>query len=329
MLAAGAARSWRGWMLASAAAAMLVDLLAGSRADREIARTRPQSERDERRPPGPAGQRRRPHVSATTGSLDETAQMVERRHAALALLLIDMFNGVARRRRGPAPGHRPLDPGQQLARPAHRSPCGMDQERLIDARRDLRQQPRRAPAPGLPAGRPEPLRLSPAAAGPGRAADRGQGSPRPGRRAGRGRGLRRAHPAAPPTICPTCAAWPTPPSACPSAARRMRRRTSWASASASTPSTAVPPSIRAWTSPAPTDTPIYATGAGRGLLRRRALGYGNTVEIDHGRGFKTRYAHLPRHRRRSRASASPSASGSAAWAPPAAPRACTCTTKCG
>jgi murein DD-endopeptidase MepM/ murein hydrolase activator NlpD len=39
-------------------------------------------------------------------------------------------------------------------------------------------------------------------------------------------------------------------------------------------------------------TPIYATGPGVVSFVGPRSGYGNTVEIDHGRGFKTRYAHL-------------------------------------
>jgi murein DD-endopeptidase MepM/ murein hydrolase activator NlpD len=39
-------------------------------------------------------------------------------------------------------------------------------------------------------------------------------------------------------------------------------------------------------------TPIQATGPGVVSFTGVRSGYGNTVEIDHGRGFKTRYAHL-------------------------------------
>lgn len=39
-------------------------------------------------------------------------------------------------------------------------------------------------------------------------------------------------------------------------------------------------------------TPIYATGPGVVAYVGRRAGYGNVVEIDHGRGLKTRYAHL-------------------------------------
>ena len=39
-------------------------------------------------------------------------------------------------------------------------------------------------------------------------------------------------------------------------------------------------------------TPIYATGPGVVAFVGQRSGYGNVVEIDHGRGLKTRYAHL-------------------------------------
>lgn len=41
-------------------------------------------------------------------------------------------------------------------------------------------------------------------------------------------------------------------------------------------------------------SPIYSTAPGVVAFTGVRSGYGNTVEIDHGRGFKTRYAHLQR-----------------------------------
>ena len=43
---------------------------------------------------------------------------------------------------------------------------------------------------------------------------------------------------------------------------------------------------------APRGTPIYATAPGRVISAGRSGPYGNAVVIDHGMGFKTRYAHL-------------------------------------
>jgi murein DD-endopeptidase MepM/ murein hydrolase activator NlpD len=43
---------------------------------------------------------------------------------------------------------------------------------------------------------------------------------------------------------------------------------------------------------APSGAPVRATGAGKVIEAGRAGGYGNMVEIDHGHGLTTRYAHL-------------------------------------
>jgi murein DD-endopeptidase MepM/ murein hydrolase activator NlpD len=44
--------------------------------------------------------------------------------------------------------------------------------------------------------------------------------------------------------------------------------------------------------PGPYSTPIYSTAPGIVSFTGVRAGYGNTIEIDHGGGFKTRYAHL-------------------------------------
>ena len=41
-----------------------------------------------------------------------------------------------------------------------------------------------------------------------------------------------------------------------------------------------------------TGTPVYATGNGKVIHARWQSGFGNLVEIDHGYGYRTRYAHL-------------------------------------
>jgi len=43
---------------------------------------------------------------------------------------------------------------------------------------------------------------------------------------------------------------------------------------------------------APIGTPIYATGDGKVSVISRVTGYGKQIEIDHGYGYKTKYAHM-------------------------------------
>jgi len=42
----------------------------------------------------------------------------------------------------------------------------------------------------------------------------------------------------------------------------------------------------------PAGTPIFATADARVVKAQRAGGYGNMVELDHGNGYQTRYAHM-------------------------------------
>ncbi len=47
---------------------------------------------------------------------------------------------------------------------------------------------------------------------------------------------------------------------------------------------------------APTGTPVYASGNGKAVrVDNRATGFGNHIEIDHGYGYKTIYAHLSKY----------------------------------
>ncbi|MGM0624098.1 MAG: peptidoglycan DD-metalloendopeptidase family protein, partial [Campylobacterota bacterium] len=46
-----------------------------------------------------------------------------------------------------------------------------------------------------------------------------------------------------------------------------------------------------------TGTPIQAAAGGKVIAKGRRSGYGNTVTIDHGNGFKTLYAHMSNYRR--------------------------------
>ena len=46
--------------------------------------------------------------------------------------------------------------------------------------------------------------------------------------------------------------------------------------------------------PGPMGTPVYATADGMVARAERAGGYGNLIEVNHGRGIETRYGHLSR-----------------------------------
>ena len=116
-----------GWCLV-ASGGFAFDLVMQSQADRTVARARAASERlnaDLQARLDSAVVR----MTATTGSLDEMAQMVERRHAALTQVM-GMFQGVdgAQAALAPAPS---LDPDAHT--PVQRMlAVRMDQERLID-----------------------------------------------------------------------------------------------------------------------------------------------------------------------------------------------------
>ncbi len=97
----------------------------------------------------------------------------------------------------------------------------------------------------------------------------------------------------PPTTSATCAACKTARNIFRSAGRpsaRVRRQR--LSASASTRSITPPSFHEGQDFAGPYLTPIYATAPGVVSYVGVRTGYGNVVEIDHGNGFKTRYAHL-------------------------------------
>jgi hypothetical protein len=115
-----------GWFLV-ASGGFAFDLVMQSQADRTVARARAASERlnaDLQARLDSAVVR----MSATTGSLDEMARMVERRHAALTQVM-GMFRGVDGAQAALAPA-RSLDPATHT--PVQRMlAVRMDQERLI------------------------------------------------------------------------------------------------------------------------------------------------------------------------------------------------------
>jgi murein DD-endopeptidase MepM/ murein hydrolase activator NlpD len=265
---------------------MIFDMVAQSQTDRTVASARAASERmnaDLQARLDSAVVR----MTATTGSLDEMAQMVERRHAALTQVM-SMFRGVegAEQALRPAP---PLNPDRSS--PVQRMVAvRMDQERLI-ARAETEAQTRA-----------ERLRLAFRLAGLNPAAytphDTALGGPLVEARDPRALAavldvdeafaVRIRHAADNLSDMRSLA----------NAAEGMpfRRPTQARTTSGFgvrfDPFNGRPALHQGQDFAAPLNTPIYAPAPGIVSFVGVRSGYGNTVEIDHGRGFKTRYAHL-------------------------------------
>lgn len=274
-----------GWCLV-ASGGFALDLISQSSADRAVARSRASAERlnaDLQARLDSAVVR----MSATTGSLDEMAEMVERRHAALTRVMT-MFHGVegAQTALAPAPALNPdrSTPVQRMIA------VRMDQERLI------------ARAESVASSRAERLRLAfrlaglnPAAYAPHNAALGGPlvdaGDPRAlgavldvdeafavriRHAADNLSDMRQLADAAEglPFRRPTAA------------------RTTSGFGVRFDPFNGRPALHQGQDFAAPLNTPIYATAPGIVSFVGVRSGYGNVVEIDHGRGFKTRFAHL-------------------------------------
>ena len=79
---------------------------------------------------------------------------------------------------------------------------------------------------------------------------------------------------------------------------------------------------------ADTGTPILAAAGGVVVAQETHSAYGNMVEVDHGNDLITRYAHASQAAGARRATWSSAARRSPRWAPPAAPPARTCTSRC-
>jgi murein DD-endopeptidase MepM/ murein hydrolase activator NlpD len=286
MLAAGAATVLGGWMLVSSGGFML-GALAESRAEAEIARTRAAAERvnaDLQARLESAVMR----MSATTGSLEETAQMVERRHAALTQVM-GMFNGIPGSEEALAPA-RPLDPDSNS--PIRRiAAVQADQERLI------------ARAESFADNRAERLRLAFRLAGLNPSAYAGAGT------ALGGPLVEARDPRALAAVLDVDEAFAV---RIRSAAHNLSDMRGLADAAERLPFDRPVNAARTTSGfgvrfdpfngrpalhqgqdfAAPTNTPILATAPGVVSFAGVRGGYGRTVEIDHGGGFKTRYAHL-------------------------------------
>jgi murein DD-endopeptidase MepM/ murein hydrolase activator NlpD len=269
-------------------AAMMVNAMALSASDQEVARTAAKYERwiadRQARLNSAVAQ-----LNATNGSIDELAAAVEKRHAALAMLMGD-FKDVP----GAAAALAPMKP--RLA--SNESPIDrvrairMDQDRLIDV------------AEGFSKTRAERLRIAIRLAGlspEGISSSGGNGLGGPLIEAKDPRALAaildvdedfalRIHNAANDLSDMRVLG---------AAAERLpfAHPTSVAAESSSfgvrfDPFTGRPAFHAGLDFPGAFSTPIYSTAPGIVSFTGVRSGYGNTIEVDHGGGFKTRYAHL-------------------------------------
>lgn len=285
MILAGVAALVIGWTLV-ASGGFLFDMISRSQADGQVVRARAASERAN------ADLQARleaavVRMSATNGSLDEMAQMVEHRHAALTGVMT-MFHGVpgAQSALRPAGGLNPHgnSPVQRIMA------VRLDQERLIARAETFAQT------------RAERLRLAFRLAGLNPAAyvarGAGLGGPLVEARDPRalaaildvdeGFAVRIRHAADSLSDMRGLAdvadglpfARPTP------------ARTTSGFGVRFDPFNGRPALHQGQDFAAPLNTPIYATAPGVISFTGVRSGYGNTVEVDHGHGFKTRFAHL-------------------------------------
>ncbi|MBC6983245.1 peptidoglycan DD-metalloendopeptidase family protein [Caulobacter sp. 17J80-11] len=286
IMLAGTASVLGAWMILSTGS-MVFTSLASSSADREIARVTAKYERlmaDRQARLNGAVAR----LSETAGSVDELAQAVEHRHAALAMVMAN-FKGVPGAEQALAPA-----PPLPETRPAAERVLAvrMDQERLL------------AKAENFATSRAERLRLAFRLAGlnPGSYAGRGA--------TGLGGPLVDARdPKALASILDVDEGFAA---RIQNAADNLSEMRSLATAAEKLPLARPAYDVRQTSGfglrfdpfnhhPAlhsgldfagPFLTPIRATAPGVVSFTGVRSGYGNTVEIDHGGGFKTRYAHL-------------------------------------
>jgi murein DD-endopeptidase MepM/ murein hydrolase activator NlpD len=278
----GVAALWMGVCTAS----MMVSALAVSSTDQQVIKQRAYYERlnadRQARLNSAVAQ-----LSATNGSLDELAASVEKRHSALAMLVSD-FKGVP----GAADALKVAKPRLLAASPVQRiQATRMDQERLIDAAETFAKS------------RAERLRLAMRMAG----LDAGNYT---GRGASLGGPLIEAKdPRALAAVLDVDEDFATRIQRAATDMSDMRslnqaaqklpfyRPTNNPALSSSygvrfDPFTHRPAFHSGLDFPGAFYTPIMATAPGVISFTGVRSGYGNTIEIDHGGGFKTRYAHL-------------------------------------
>jgi murein DD-endopeptidase MepM/ murein hydrolase activator NlpD len=278
----GVAALWMGVCTAS----MMVSALAVSSTDQQVIKQRAYYERlnadRQARLNSAVAQ-----LSATNGSLDELAASVEKRHSALAMLVSD-FKGVP----GAADALKVAKPHLLAASPVQRiQATRMDQERLIDAAETFAKS------------RAERLRLAMRMAG----LDAGNYT---GRGVSLGGPLIEAKdPRALAAVLDVDEDFATRIQRAATDMSDMRslnqaaqklpfyRPTNNPALSSSygvrfDPFTHRPAFHSGLDFPGAFYTPIMATAPGVISFTGVRSGYGNTIEIDHGGGFKTRYAHL-------------------------------------
>lgn len=285
MLAALGAVLIGGWFLL-ASGGFALDLVSQSDADRKVARSRAEAERlnaDLQARLDSAVIR----MSSSSGSIDEMAHLVERRHAALSRVMT-LFHGVEGAETALAPA-APLDPDRST--PLQRVVAvRMDQERLI------------ARAETVAGTRAERLRLAFRLAGLNPAAyaprEPGLGGPL----------IEARDPRALAAVLDVDEAFAVRIQHAADSLTDMRlladaaqglplRRPTVARTTSGygvrfDPFNGRPAVHQGQDFAGPLNTPIYATAPGIVSFVGVRSGYGNVVEIDHGRGFKTRFAHL-------------------------------------
>lgn len=270
-------------------AAMLVNVLSASSADREIARLKAQSERyvADRQARLDSAMAR---LNAASGAHVDVAQTIEKRHAALALLLTDLKGSPGAAEALTPAINRAL--AADTSNPARRvEMVRIGQEQLLEA------------ADGYAKGRADRLRLAFRMAGlsPSSYAARGGslGGPL----------IESKDPRALAAVLDVDEDF---------AVRIQRAARDLSDARALADAAETLPLARPTAGTAQTSgfgvrldpftrrpayhsgldfagahaTPIHATGPGVIAYTGRRSGYGNVVEIDHGRGLKTRYGHL-------------------------------------
>lgn len=271
------------WTLV-ASGGFLFDIVTRSRADAEVVRARAASERlnaDLQARLESAVSR----MSATSGSLEQTADMVERRHAALTQVMTQ-FQGVAGARQALAPAPPSTSPNAIQRILAVR----LDQERLLDRAETFAQT------------RAERLRLAFRLAGlnPAAYAPAGEALGGPLIEARDPRALAAIMDVDEPfavrirhaadnlnevrALADAAEGLPFK--------RPTQARTTSGFGVRFDPFNGRPAVHQGQDFAAPLNTPVYATAPGVVSFAGVRSGYGETVEIDHGRGFKTRYAHL-------------------------------------